>query len=211
MASRAPQPTMTDADLLKYQRDLVRTQNFIPLGRAKQIAIGPSDFWRPTQVDDYLAKFGRFMELRNSPLPLGQQSGLLLVTAPMVQMDGRVGLPDVPNPSWKPPAYTEEEVTGKVQRDPAKDKPPMIQQRLTDRCEMVDGQPAVLEGTDFLIFQPVVSVVFQPELDKKMVAELWTIEFRPLNGRHCALLVDHKTGETHFFGGAFEIRREAGG
>jgi hypothetical protein len=75
---------------------------------------------------------------------------------------------------------------------------------------MVDGQPALLEGTNFFIFQPVLTVAFQPELNKNLTPDIWTLQFRPRGGRHCAFLVDHKTGECHFFGGAFEIRSATG-
>jgi hypothetical protein len=201
---------MTETDLIQYQRDLVRTMNFVPLGRALKIAIGPSGNWRPAQMDPYVAKYGRLLELRHSPLPIAQNAGQVLALAPMVQPDGRVGLPDIPNPDWMPAAYSEDEVTGKAKRDPAKDRPPMLTQRLTDRCEMVDGQPAEMAGTHFLIFQPVLTVAFQPELEKEMASDVWTLEFRPHSGRHCALLVDHKTGETFFFGGAFDIRTASG-
>jgi hypothetical protein len=201
----------TDADLIQYQRDLVRTQKYIPLGRMLKIAIGPSDNWRPPEGDTFLAKYGRYIDLRNSYLPIAQAGELLLVTSEMVQPDGRVGLSDVPDPDWAPAAWTEEEATGKTPRDPAKDRPPFLQQRLTDRCEMMGGQPAVLEGTDFLIFQPVLRVVFQPEENKKLNADVWVLVFKPKAGRHCAFLVDHKTGECHFFGGSFEVQTAPGG
>jgi hypothetical protein len=122
-----------------------------------------------------------------------------------------VGLPDVPEPDWVVEPYTHDEVTGKAPRDPAKNRAPFIPQRLTDRCEMMNGQPAVLDGTNFLIFQPVVQLVFQPELNKELAPELWTIFFKPFGQRHAAFLVDHKTGEAFFFGGTFEIVRSSGG
>jgi hypothetical protein len=210
MASKAL-ITNTDSDLIQYQRDMVRTANYTPLGRALKIAIGPSDNWRPGEMDPFLQKYGRLIELRNAPLPIAQHGDQVLITAPLTMADGRVGFPDVPQPDWMPPAYTDDEVTGKVARDPRKNKAPMLPQRMTDRCEMYNGEPAVLEGTNFLIFQPVVSVTFQPEIGKEMVPEVWLAEFRPAFGRHCALLVDHKTGESFFFGGAYEIRKPSGG
>jgi hypothetical protein len=200
-----------DSDLIGYQRELVRTQQCIPLGRALQIAVGPSDNWRPPEKDPYVEKFGRLIVLRGNPLPLAQSGNQLLVMAPLLA-DGRVGLPDVPTPNWVVEDWTREEVTGATPRDPAKNRAPMIAQRLTDRCEMVDGKPAALAGTNFLIFQPVVSVVLQPELDKQLVPELWMINFKAdTQGRHCAFLVDHKTGESFFYGGTFEINRSSMG
>jgi hypothetical protein len=210
MASRAT--VNTDADLIQYQRDLVRTQQCNPLGRALKIAIGPSDNWRPADPDVYVRKYGRLLELRGQPLPIAEKAGLLLVTAPLITRDNRVGLPDVPEPDWNPPEWTPEEVTGKVARDPQKNKAPLITQRLTDRCEMMNGQPAVMQGTDFLIFQPVVSVTFQPELNKELLPDVRLLRFRnDVNGRCCAFLVDHKTGEAFFFGGVFEDVGASGG
>lgn len=209
MASRAV--LNTDADLIQYQRDLVRTKNCIPLGRALQVAVGPSENWRPPEQDAYVRKYGRLLVLRDNPLPIAQQAGQLLVTADLKLPDGRVGLPDIPDPDWTPPNYTAEEVTGIVKRDRMKDRPPMLTQRLTDRCEMINGSPAVMAGTDFLIFQPVVRVLFQPEIEMQMVPEVWIAQFRAVGDRHCAFLVNHKTGESFFFGGAFEILRPSGG
>jgi hypothetical protein len=207
----SPATLSTDADLIQYQRDLVRTQNCFPMGRALKIAIGPSENWRPAEQDAYVRKFGRLLELRGAALPIAQQAGQMLVMAELRTADGRVGLPDIPDPDWKPADYTDDEVTGKVKRDRRKDQPAMLTQRLTDRCEMYEGQPAVMQGTNFLIFQPVISVTFQPELNKEMVPEVWIAQFRPVGGRHCAFMVDHKTGESFFFGGTFEILRPSGG
>jgi hypothetical protein len=88
----------------------------------------------------------------------------------------------------------------------------MIPQRLEDRCEMPNGRIGVVEGTNFLIFQPVLRIAFQPELDRQLVAAVWTIEcvYDPATQTSMCLLVDRQTGEAHFFGGRYDIIRTEG-
>ncbi len=213
MSSLAQAQQMTDADILKYQSDLVRTKNYQPLGRMLQIAVGPSGYWDPAKHvgDPILVKFGRFIEFRNQPMPLGMCAGQILVCSDVRrQADGRPGFPDLPDPSWKPELWTEDEVTGRVARDPAKNRAPLIPQRMTDRCEQWKGEPAVMDGTDFLIFQPVERITFQPEKDGELQAEVYQLVLSPLEGRHCSFLVDHKTGKCHFLGGSFEVQGAPG-
>lgn len=205
----------SDADLIAYQSELVRTGKFTPAGKMSKIAIGPSANWQePKDADPYLKKYGRFIDLRGNFLPIGfADPKIILITAPLlVRRDGawQVGLPDVPVPEWRAPDWTEAEVTGLVKRDPEKNRAATVAQRLTDRCEMVNGQPAVLEGTDFLIFQPVEKATFQPEINEQLAEEMWIINFYPLGPVHPAFLVNHKTGECHFFGGTFDIERPRG-
>ena len=139
---------------------------------------------------------------------------MLLVPALLVDRAGRVSLPDLPDPNWIAPAPTKEEiegiekvntVTGQKYREFPKDSPRanvrMIPQRLEDRAE---GR---LEKTNFLVFSPVLRITFQPEINKRMVGDAWVIECKYNNAdqTHMALLVDQQTGETHFYGGAYEI------
>jgi len=212
--SVAQMQQMTDADILKYQRDLRRTKSYVPLGRMMQIAIGPSAFWDPAKHmgDPILSKIGRFIELRNQPLPIAVVAGMILVCSDLRrQPDGKPGFPDLPDPNWKPTPWTEEEATGRAVRDASKNSAPLIRQSMTDRCEEWKGQPAVMTDTNFLIFQPVEVVTFQPEKDNEMQPEVFKLHFSPLEGRHCSFLVDHITGECHFLGGTFEVRSAAGG
>jgi hypothetical protein len=208
--------TTSAADILKYQNQLVRTQDVEPLGRMQKIAIGPVAGYIPPPGDALIAKFGRIIELRDRVLPIAQSRdrSMIVVMAPMVLADGRVGLPDLPDPQWTPPAPTKEEIEGieiidektgrKIRKFPetsARQNVRMLPQRLEDRAE------SRLQGTNFLVFSPVLRITFQPEINKRMIGDAWLIECKYNNAdrTHMTLLVDERTGETHFFGGAYEI------
>lgn len=245
MGSRT-QLTMTPADILKYQNDLVRTGKYISLGRMQKIAIGPTAGYVPPATDPYIRKFGRLIDLRDQFLPIAQSPdrGMLLVPAPLVnRFTNRVQLPDVPDPDWTPAPIAREEFEGQeitltfaedrlreceqkgdlraaaqwraardnikaghpvrmpYDRPVEKDRPHMIPQRLEDRTN------ELLAGTNFLVFSPVLSVTFQPELEKRLVADAWIITFghNPSDRTDASLLIDRQTGETHFFGGLYDI------
>jgi len=208
--------TISTADILKFQAECVRTGNLEPLGRMQKIAIGPNGQYIAPQNDPIIAKVGRFIELRDRPLPLGQtrDRSMLLVPGLLLTKDNRVELPDLPDPNWTPPPPTKEEiegvevvdtVTGKKTRvfptDSPRAHPHMLPQRLIDRAE---GR---LEKTNFLVFSPVVGITFQPEIANRLVGDAWLIncKFNPADRTHMALLVDQQTGAVHFFGGMYEI------
>lgn len=242
--------TGTPADLIAYQNELVRTKNYTSLGRMNKIAIGPSADWNPPTVgqDPFIDRFGRLIDLRSRFLPIAMSpdKSILLITAPLLAKTKDagelvVGLPDVPDPSWKPGAWTPEESgyradgtplnpkypgqpagwtppkVGEVRprievnRDPAKDIAPMLAQRLEDRAERPQGRLGVLEGTNFLVFQPVLRIAYQPEVivdgKPQLQAAMWTIEcgFDRATNTGACLLVDPRTGEAHFFGGTYDI------
>lgn len=248
------QLSMTPADILKYQNDLVRTGKCLPLGRMQKIAIGPTAGYVPPPADPYIRKFGRLIDLRDRFLPIAQSLDrmMVLVTAPLVDRNNRVQLPDVPDPDWTPAGYTREELENRaqgqeitlaqaereisaaeqagdlraaarwraaaetvreghavrmpVERPIEKDTARMIPQRLEDRTN------ELLEGTQFLVFSPVISVAFQPEIENRLVGTAWTIQFgfNPADRTHPSLLVDRATGETHFFGGLYDIAGPSG-
>lgn len=220
----APTLTGTPADLITYQRELVRTKNYFPLGRMKKVVFGLSSNWAPPADDPFIQKFERVIDLRSRWLPLGQSYDRtqLLVPAPLVDRSGFVGLPDVPDPNWKAEPWTPEErgyrPDGSMITDSSgrqvikprpteKDTPRMVPQRLEDRCERPGGRLGYLEGTNFLVFQPVIGIVFQPEKDNQLQAQWWTIETKhdPATSTDMAMLIDPKTGETLFFGGRYDI------
>jgi hypothetical protein len=245
----APTLTNTPADLIAYQNELVRTKNYDALGRMNKIAIGPSADWQPPApgADPFIDRFGRLIDLRSRFLPIAasKDRSILLITAPLLAktIDTReftVGLPDVPDPSWKPGEWTPEEsgyrVDGtplnekypgqpagweppkvgevrprEIVGDPSKRTAPMLPQRLEDRAERPGGRLGVLEGTNFLVFQPVLRIAYQPEImqdGKPMLqAAMWTIEceFDRATNTCATLLVDPRTGEAHFFGGTYNI------
>jgi len=210
--------TMTPVDELKYQNELIRTGDVLPLGRMQKISIGPSAAYTPPAGDAYIAKFGRIIDLRDRFLPIAKSrdGSMILVTAPLRDLEGRVSLPDLPDPGWTPAPPSREEILGRQEIDKVSGKevtipytdlariaPRMIPQRLEDRTN------EVLEGTGgkILVFQPVLRMTFQPELEGRLVGTAWWIEckFNPVNKTHCALLIDRSTGETHFFGGCYEV------
>jgi hypothetical protein len=201
--------SMTPADELEYQNELVRTANFVALGRMNKISIGPCQGYEPPPDDKYIKKYGRFIELRDKFLPIAQgpDRSIILVTAPMPVVNGRAMLPDLPDPSWAAEPWTEEESTGKAERPISKDKPRMIPQLLKDRTN------EMLEGTQFYVFRPVVRLAFQPELNNRLIGDAWIINFKPnpANGSLCTLLVHRLTGECHFLGGLPDISGATGG
>jgi hypothetical protein len=209
--------TMTPADILSYQNDMVRKHQFEHLGRMTQIAIGPSESWDPKafQNDPVIAKWGRFMQLRGRPLPIAfsPDHAMLLVCAPLLNKENRVELPDVPDPSWVAPRWTTEESTGVVERAASKDVAPMVPQRLEDRAEsLFESADARGVKQSFFVFSPVVRVTFQPELNESMQPTMWTIVcgFNPAERTHPTLLIERSTGETHFFGGLYSLQGAIG-
>jgi len=220
MATVAAPVTNSPADILKYQNDLVRTGEYFPLGRMKQIAIAPCAGWTPRQDDPFIKKFGRLIDLRNAMLPIAQtrDRSMVLVTSPLLNPAGRVQLPDVPVPDWVPPPLTEEEIAGRVEVDPLTGKERRVLPKLSNRepamipQDLRDRTNEQLRGSNFLVFSPVVNVTFQPELDREMQGTAWILSWRynPADDTHPTLLIDERTGETHFYGGAFEIVRPGG-
>lgn len=249
MSTTAPNLTMSPADLLQYRRDLVRTQKFLSLGRIRTIAIGPTAGYTPPPNDPYISGFGaqpqrnargRMIDLSGQWLPIGQDTntGMILITAPLRRADGYVGLPDLVDPLWRAADYTEEEAAnpdcsenclipfdwkdGKkvphkhIRLRAGKDKPRMIPQRLEDRTN------EVLDGTNFMVFQPVERITYQPEDlkngERSFKPSEWRIRFTTDgSGMKCAFLVDYNaktgkgTGECHFFGGIPNFEGDARG
>lgn len=196
-------------DMVSYQRQLVRTKNYHRLGVAKKIAIGPSENWSaPAMPDPYIARYGRMIDLSRFPVPVSQSvdGSIFLFSRPLMRDRDYSGLPDVPNPAWISVPWTVEESVNPDLRDPEKNRCPMIPQRLTDRCERQEGQPAEVAGTNFLVFQPLRQVV----VDMRDMG-LWCVEFFPdTEGRSPSLLVDHSTGEALVLFGRFDFASPAG-
>jgi len=199
----------TPADILKYQNELIRTHQFEPLGKMKLISIGPNDKCRPNSTwDPVMRKYGRMIQFRGSSLPIAQSldRSMILVTGWLRDKDGKVKLPDIGMPDWKPRDFTPEEVTGVVKRPAEADQCPMIPQKLVDRTE------GLWENSDFYVFSPVLSISFQPEQNGVMLGTFWAIDCKPnpADGTYPALMINWKTGETHFHGGLYSIVRATG-
>jgi hypothetical protein len=177
---------------------------------------------------------GRMLDFSDQWLPIADAgadsisgASRILVTVPMIRKDGRVGLPDLVDPLWRAADFSPEEAAnpdcdancrkqwdivpdGKgsskrvehkhINLRGDKDKPRLIPQRLEDRTN------DRLQGTNFLVFQPVLRITYQPEsltgAKQGFQPAEWKIEFRPdAAGVHAAFLVDPTNGECHFFGG----------
>lgn len=183
--------TMTAADELAYQNTLVRTGQSEYIGSIVSIAIGDDADYKRPMGDPLIDRWGRLMQFGNLSLPLAQSldHSTLLVPGHLHRPgDGAVDLPDWPDPNWKPVKFP--------------DQAPHIRQSLEDR---VSG---LLESnTNFLVFQPVLYVIVRPELDGHILSTFWKIICGPRgsDGRNTTLLIDRVTGETHFFGGRYEI------
>src|SRR5260370_8005597 len=129
--------TMTPTDLIKYRNDMVRTNKYLWLGRVRTIAIGPCASYKPPANDPYINGWGpqpqrnargRMIDLSGQWLPIGQDvnSGQILIVASLRRKDGRVGLPDLADPTWRAENWTEAEVQGAVDPDPAKHKHQLV-------------------------------------------------------------------------------------
>lgn len=194
------------ADWLRYADELVRTQQYEYLGKGKVIVLEASKGANVPGVGE-TAKVGVRLDWRNDTPPQGgvrenfirlAQSldhQMILALDPVVRHDGQIGLPDIPDPQWKPRNPTPEETeAGWFGADPT-----MIPQRLEDRAS---GR---VEKTNLLVFQPVHQVLFQPEINGQLAATYWTLEcgHEPASGTQMAFLVDAKTGRAYFYGGRY--------
>ena len=225
-------------DVLNYQDELVRTGQFEILGKMKTLVLEPA---RDANVPgrNETSVVGVRLDWRNEEAPKGgylenfvqiAQSldrTMLLCLGAMRRRDGRVGLPDIPDPSWKPGNPTPEQVcppiTGYDERYKSAAHPkgtpiygaawagnqaPMIAQKLEDRCS------GYVKGTHTMLFQPVHQILFQPEINQQLQATYWMITGRAADGStfchrtrtHLAFLVDAQTGAAHFYGGAWQIQ-----
>jgi len=217
-----PRPGMASSldDIFKYQNELVRTAQFDYLGRLKRIVLEAEEGAR-TLGDNVTSKIGHVLEWYNQPhpkggyvqqyLPIGQsrdrQMVLALEYVVKRDLNGRltpeVGLPDMPDPQWKPrmPKNTQEaedwQALGTVQH------PDMIRQDLNQLTNKI------VQGSDFLVFQPIAQVLVQLAISGELQAEYATLkyQFDPVTRTYPAFLVDRNTGEAHFVGGRYELIR----
>ena len=202
------------ADVLAYQDQLVNAGQYEYLGRMKRIVL-EAEAGARTQAAGVTNKMGHCLEWYDarhpkggtirSYLPIAQSPDRKMVLAiePLLKRDliGRltqeVGLPDMPDPNWKPRNPTEQEVKdGWFGEDPT-----LIAQDLNQLTDKM------IAGSEILVFQPVVQVLFQPEINGALQATYWTLlfSFDPATKTHPAFLVDRRTGAAHFYGGKFEI------
>jgi len=208
-------------DIFRYQRECVDTGNYEFLGRCKRIVLEAEEGTR-TQAPGVTSKLGHILEWYDQPhpkggrvanyLPIAQTPGRKMVLAlePVLKRDlvGRltpeVGLPDMPDPSWKPnsPNNTAEaEAWAEAMRKGEAPVAPMIPQDLNQLTQKM------IRNSEMLVFQPVVQVLFQPVIGEALQATYWTLlfSFDPATNTYPAFVVDRKTGVAHFYGGKYEI------
>ena len=142
----------------------------------------------------------------------GASTVICPVCAKPFSQQPEVKLPDLPDPFWQPEAFTKEEIESSVERAPKKIFPRMLPQYLANRCEKDGAQPGLLEGTDYMMFQPLVRMAFQAMVrDPKggspvAIAAAGLIDCVPDDsGKESCFLVNYRTGECHFFGGKYLI------
>jgi len=208
------------ADILAYQRALVDTGQYEYLGRMKRVVLEAEEGAR-TQAAAVTSKLGHCLEwydqrhpkggtIRNY-VPIGQSPDrkMILALEPILKRDllGRltpeVGLPDLPDPTWKPGQAwgSTSEYEALVAKGFNPLDPPMVAQNLNQLSDKI------VAGTNFLVFQPVVQVLFQPEINQVLQATYWTLlcSYDAATQTHPALLIDRVTGAAHFYGGKFEV------
>src|ERR1700739_957893 len=104
--------TMTPADILKFQNNLIPTVQCLPIGPLSRIAIGPNGNYKPPVGDPIIEKYGRMIDLRGNFLPIAQTKdrSMVLITAPLIDRPGGVALPDLPDATWTPEPWGKDEV-----------------------------------------------------------------------------------------------------
>jgi hypothetical protein len=205
--------------IIQHQRDCLRMHKYEYFAHLQKIVFERTeDMYIPPDLE---------ITLRNDPeglsidffgqenwLPIGLvksagHSDFLLPLAPIVRKDGKVGFPDKPDPSWIPPASGRtpimerdargiERWTGKLSPAPAVK---MVPQPLRNFSR------GILRGTNFIVYERVAQLLLKPQ----GLAEGWIATCFPNPAvnppTHMSLLVDHQTGEAHFYGGQYAISR----
>lgn len=208
--------TNSPADIIAWQAEQVRNRNYELIGHIWKVVLEASHGAAVPQqrvanvVGTCLDWYGYENVNGKNLLPRLAQSrdrGTLLLLDPVKRADGKVGLPDIPDPNWVPRKPTKLELQTTVPLQ----KAPMIPQHL---YEEQSGQPigrarGQLKGTRYLVFGPVVQILVRPMVDNKLIDEGWFFQcgVDKSNGTHMEMLIDQDTGEAFFFGGQFQIYR----
>lgn len=205
----SPSIAASNADLLNWQREQIRTGAYEEIGKCWLVVLEASA-GAATPSANVANVLGSRIEFYNWMPRIAQtrDRGNLLLLDPLIRADGSVGLPDIPDPSWIPGVPTAEDFfedpeTQQKPKDYVAPKAPMIRQDLRDRAR------GVLKGTNFLVFGPVVQILIRPHA----LPEGWiaycsaSAGTAGSQGTQMELLIDEKTGEAFFFGGRFNIER----
>lgn len=187
---------MHTTDLLNWQDEQTKTGNYEFLGKVWLIVLEAAK-GAAVPEPSVASVLGTRLEFYGEGLPVAQtrDHSSLLLLSPVVRPDGTVGLPDIPDPTWKPPIPTAAQVEGNYVAPDA----PKIRQLLEDRAR---GQ---LKGTDYLVFGPVAQILIRPE----GIPEGWIARCfgDPGSGTQMELLVSKRTGKAFLIGGRYQIER----
>jgi len=132
----------------------------------------------------------------------------LLLLDPIKRPDGSVGLPDLPDPSWKPPIPTNDQLTGKAKYTPS--QAPMIPQHLyeeDDQGKPIGRARGQLTGSRYLVCGPVSQILVRPMKGDEVMPTAWILQCKANNGdgTQMEMLIHQETGEAFFYGGTFQI------
>lgn len=208
--------TNSPADTIDWMREQVRNRSYELVGHIWKVVLEASHGAATPQksvartVGCALDWYGYENVGGKNLLPRLAQTrdrSSLVLLDPVKRVDGKVGLPDIPDPTWVPKAPTAKQLQTTVPLQ----KAPMIQQHL---YEEEAGQPigrarGQLKGTRFLVFGPVVQILVRPMVDNKLIDEGWFFQcgVDTATGKHMEMLIDQDNGEAFFYGGKFQIYR----
>lgn len=209
------------ADVIAWQKERMNAGAFEVLGKIWIISLEASrDAHVPNRsVADMLGTRIEFYNDLGGTDVVGPRiaqtgaKGSLLILDPIVRHDGVMGLPDIPDPTWKPKVPTAAQLTGNKPYTPA--KAPMIPQHFVDRKDGFGGRARgkIRAGAStYLVCGPVSQIVVRPMDQQNRILPNGLIfkclPSTPLPGAQSTLmdlLVDSVTGEAFFYGGRFEI------
>jgi hypothetical protein len=211
------------ASIISWQDDQLRTKNFQLLGYVWKVVLEAARGAAVPQhsvaqsVGSAMDWYGMESYQGQNLLPQIAQTrdgGSLLLLDPVVRPDGQVGLPDIPDPQWRPPVPSNAQLTGKKAYTPP--KAPMIPQHLYE--EDANHQPVgrargQLVGTRFLVFGPVQQILIRPvklgeQGQTMMLPEAWILQCKldPATNKYMEMLIHQDTGQAYFYGGKFDIK-----
>jgi hypothetical protein len=225
-----PQAGAKLPDVLAYQDHLIAAQQYEYLGRMKMVVLEASKGANVPGIAE-TSIVGVRLDWCNEPNPNGKgyldnfipiaqslDHSMLLILGAVRRRDGRVGLPDIPDPAWKSKAPAPEEIDPIIGKDEkgrpiygpswTPTDPPRIAQPLEQRARGKIG------GTEILVLGPVHQIMFQPDIGEQgLQPTYWSIAGRAADGStwdpgtnsHLELLIDRVTGAAHFFGGQWQI------
>jgi len=227
------------ADVIAWQKERMNAGAFEVLGKIWMISLEASkDAQVPGKpVANVLGTRIEFYNEMGGPDVVGPRlaqtgaKGALLILDPIVRQDGVMGLPDIPDPTWKPPIPTPSQISyqppSRPKNAPKNWRPPkppdtyvptrapMIPQHLIDRGDGFGGRARgqIRAGAStYLVCGPVAQIVVRPMDQQNRILPnglifkcLPSSPIAGVQGTLMELLIDSVTGEAFFYGGRFEI------